>query len=102
MRYFLVSYYQTPKGQMDEVVSVTRRLRTRDIQTCAVILDFHKQEVCQASLDGAVVPKDWQRIRDFYFQHYPEVINNLERLNGVAAPVLTTPVEDQSAYISNT
>jgi hypothetical protein len=81
---------------MDEVVSVTRRLRTRDIQTSAVILDFKKQEVCQASLDGAVVPKNWQRIRDFYHQHYPEVIDNLERFNGVAAPETATPDEDQS------
>ena len=97
MRYFLVSYYQTPKGQMDEVVSVAKRLRTRDIQTASVILDFRDQQVCQATLSGTSIPRDWQKIRDFYYQHYPEVIDNLERFNGVAVASTATPVDDQSA-----
>jgi hypothetical protein len=40
MRYFLVSYLKQANGQMDEVVSVSARLKLRDRQTAAVILDF--------------------------------------------------------------
>jgi hypothetical protein len=29
-------------------------------------------------MDGVVVPKDWQRIRDFYHQHYKQIIQDLE------------------------
>lgn len=78
MRYFIVNYYRKPSGQMDEVVSVARRTRMRDIQSAAVILDFQTQTVVKCSMDGTVVPKDWQRIRDFYHQHYAQIIQDLE------------------------
>ena len=45
MRYFLISYYKKPTGQMDEVVSVSKNLKTRDRQTAAVVLDFQTQTV---------------------------------------------------------
>ena len=63
---------------MDEVISVAKKLRTRDLQTSSVILDFRARRVELASLDGVTVPKDWQRIRDFYYQHYKRVIDDLE------------------------
>jgi len=78
MRYFIVQYFKKATGQMDEVVSVSRRLRTKDFQTSAVILDFKSKQVVQAFLDGVTVPKDWNRIRDFYHQHYARLIEDLE------------------------
>ena len=42
MRYLLVSYVRKPNGQMDEQVTVSKRVRTRDLQTCSVVLDFQK------------------------------------------------------------
>jgi hypothetical protein len=66
---------------MDEVVSVSKRTRMRDLQSAAVILDFQKHTVIKCSLDGIVIPKDWQRIRDFYHQHYAGIIDDLERVN---------------------
>lgn len=79
MRYLIINYYRRPTGQMDEVVSIARRTRLRDIQSAAVILDFETQTVVKCSMDGVVVPKDWQRIRDFYHQHYSQVIDDLEK-----------------------
>jgi hypothetical protein len=79
MRYLIIDYYRRPNGQMDEVVSIARRTRMRDIQSAAVILDFETRTVVKCSMDGVVVPKDWQRIRDFYHQHYSQVIDNLEK-----------------------
>ena len=81
MRYLIINYYRKPSGQMDEVVSLARRTRMRDIQSAAVILDFQTQTVVKCSMDGVVVPKDWHRIRDFYHQHYSQVIDDLEKLH---------------------
>jgi hypothetical protein len=75
----IINYYRKPSGQMDEVVAVAKRIRSRDIQSAAVILDFETRTVVKCSMDGVVVPKDWQRIRDFYHQHYSQVIEDLEK-----------------------
>ena len=79
MRYLIINYYRRPNGQMDEVVSIAKHTRTRDLQSAAVILDFQTRSVVKCSMDGTVVPKDWQRIRDFYHQHYSQVIEDLEK-----------------------
>ena len=67
---------------MDEVVGVSRNLKDRDLQTASVILDFRQSQVLKCSLDGTIVPKDWNRIRDFYNQHYSKIIEQLEKDNG--------------------
>jgi len=89
MRYFIVKYRQimARKGlklepQTDEVVAVGSKIKLRDQQSAAVILDFKERRVIQASLDGQTIPKDWQKIRDFYHQHYARVIEDLEALHG--------------------
>lgn len=79
MRYLVIAYYRRPNGQMDEVVSVAKRIRPRDLQSASVIMDFQTSRVIKCSLDGTVVPKDWQRIRDFYHQHYAQLIDDLEQ-----------------------
>jgi hypothetical protein len=85
MRYFLVRYLKKPTGQMDEVVSVSKKIKLRDSQSSAVILDFKTRQVVQASMDGVTVPRDWNRIRDFYHQHYAKLIEDLEAVY----PVIT-------------
>ena len=77
MRYFIVRYLRRPGGRMDEETSVSRRLRNKDIETAAVILDFKTQTVLQAQLDGKVIDKDWQRIHDYYHQHYSQIFQQL-------------------------
>jgi hypothetical protein len=63
---------------MDEVVSVAKRTRIGDLQSAAVILDFQKRSVVKCSMEGVVVPKNWQRIRDFYHLYYGQIIDDLE------------------------
>lgn len=92
MRYFIVNYVLTPKGQTDELISVSKKTKKNDLQTAAVILDFKQQQVVKASMNGTVIPRDWQRIRDYYYQHYPKVIDQIEQFHAV--PV-TTPAPDQ-------
>lgn len=83
MRYFIISYYQRPNGQMDEVVSVTNSVKRKDRQTAAVILDFRTQTVLQCSMNGTTVPKDWNRIVSFYYQHYAATFDRLAKENGI-------------------
>ena len=78
MRYFLVTYMKKPDGRMDELVSVSQRCRPRDLQESSVILDFQDRAVLKSSLQGTTIPRDWQRIRDYYYQHYAKVIDQLE------------------------
>jgi len=83
MRYLLVKYIRRPNGQMDEEVTVTKNLKTRDIQYSAVVLDFKEQKVLQCSMNGVTVPKDWNRIVGFYYQHYKSTIDRLCKENGL-------------------
>lgn len=82
MRYFIVSYYKKPNGQIDEATAVAKNLKKRDIQTASVILDFKDCSVLKSSMGGVVVPRDFQKISSFYYQHYPNVIGRLFKENG--------------------
>jgi len=84
MRHLIINYYRRANGQMDEVVAIAKRIRPKDLQNAAVILDFETQSVVKCSMDGVVVPKDWQRIRNFYHQHYRQVIEDLEKRHSEA------------------
>ena len=68
---------------MDEVVSVSDKLKRKDRQTAAVVLDFQTQSVLQCSMNGTTVPKDWDRIVSFYYQHYAATFDRLARENGI-------------------
>lgn len=82
MRYLVITYYQKANGQIDEHTAVTRNLRMRDHQTASVILDFKKLEVVKAHLNGITVPKDFNRIVEYYMQHYENIIKRLFQENG--------------------
>ena len=83
MRYFIVKYIRKANGQLYEIVSVSKRLKTKDLQSSAVILDFGTQKVLLSTLDGVTVPKDWWKIRDFYHRHYKNLIEDLESFHGL-------------------
>lgn len=94
MRYFIVNYRKVMQGkghratmQTDETVSVSKKIKTRDLQTASVILDFVTKQVVQCQMDGKVADKDWDRVRNFYYQYYKKIIDDLETSNSkVAAP----------------
>lgn len=82
MRYFLVQYVRRPNGQIDEVSSVNRKLKTADYQRSNVILDFKSMQVVMAHADGKSLARDWNTIHDYYLQHYRNVFERLHRENG--------------------
>ena len=82
MRYLILTYYKKPTGQIDEAMTVARRLRPRDLQTANVILDFRDLKVVIASMNGVNVPRDFDRIVQYYMQHYESTIKRLFQENG--------------------
>jgi hypothetical protein len=82
MRYLIITYYKKANGQIDESTAVARNLRMRDHQTASVILDFKKLSVVKANLNGDSVPKDFNRIVEYYMQHYENIIKRLFEENG--------------------
>jgi hypothetical protein len=86
MRYMIVTYMARAQGrgqkmQQDEIVTIVKRLKPRDIDYGSVILDFSTRSVLKSSVGDQVAPRDFQRIRDYYYQHYQDVIDQLEKAN---------------------
>ena len=82
MRYLIITYYRKATGQIDESTAVAKNLKMRDHQTASVILDFKKLAVVKAQLGGDSVPKDFNRIVEYYMQHYENIIKRLFEENG--------------------
>jgi hypothetical protein len=82
MRYLLLTYYTKPSGKIDEVLSISKRLKPRDWQMANVILDFRDQKVLLCSVAGLNANKDWNTIVSYYYQHYPATIERLFQENG--------------------
>jgi hypothetical protein len=99
MRYLLLTYYRKASGQIDEVMAVSRNIKTRDLQTANVILDFKKLEVVKANMDGVSVPKDFNRIVEYYHKHYASTIERLFAENGyeIVKPEADTTPDEQPA-----
>ena len=82
MRYLLLTYHTKPSGKIDEVMSIAKRLRTRDWQMTNVLLDFKEQKVLLCSVAGITGNKDWDTIVSYYYKHYPATIERLFQENG--------------------
>ena len=82
MRYLIFTYYKKASGQIDEVMTLTRNLKARDLSTANVILDFKKMDVVKCSRGGVNVPRDFNRIVEYYMQHYENIITRLFAENG--------------------
>lgn len=81
MRYLLITYVRKPNGQIDEQVTVSKRTKISDIQTCNVILDFAKRKLDKCVIEGKVVDTDWDKMYDYYKKVYPSLIAQLEKSN---------------------
>ena len=81
MRYFLITFKRKAGGQIDEEASVVKHLRTSDIQTCNIILDFKEKSVDRCLIEGKKLDTDWNTIVEYYKKVYPNIIQNLEEVN---------------------
>ena len=79
MRYLLISFVRKQGGQIDEVVSVSKRIRTGDTNSCNVILDFADMSVVKCVIEGKKHDTTFEQMREYYARVYPELVQQLER-----------------------
>jgi hypothetical protein len=86
MRYLMLTYYTKANGKIDESMTVTTKIRTKDWQTANVILDFKELKVLKASVRDNAIPKDWDRIVGYYYPFYTNIMERLLQENGHELP----------------
>ena len=79
MRYLLISFLRRTGGQIDEMVSVSKRVRTSDMNSCNVILDFADKKIVKSVIEGKQHDGEFERMRDYYNKVYPNLIDQLEK-----------------------
>ena len=68
-----------PNGQIDEQVTVSKRVRTSDIQMCNVIIDYQSKKVDKCVIEGKIVETDFEKMNTYYKQIYTNLIDQLEK-----------------------
>jgi hypothetical protein len=82
MRYLLLTYYTKPSGQIDEVMTLSKKIKPRDWQTANVILDFKEQQVLAATVKGITATRDWDIVVGYYYKYYAATIERMFQENG--------------------
>jgi hypothetical protein len=93
MRYLLLTYYTKPNGKIDEVMTLSNKIKTKDWQIANVILDFKEQKVLTCSVAGIVATRSWDTIVSYYYQHYANIIERLFTENGHPINIVANKVE---------
>jgi hypothetical protein len=78
MRYLLITFIRKPNGQIDEQVTISKKVRTSDIQSCNVILDYAKKKIDKCVIEGKVVPTSFESMHEYYKKVYPNMITQME------------------------
>jgi hypothetical protein len=68
-----------PGGQIDEQVTISKRVRTSDLQTVNVIIDFAKKTVDKCIIEGKKIDTDFDKMNEYYKKIYPNLIQQLEK-----------------------
>ena len=79
MRYLLITFMRKPGGQIDEQVTVSKKVKQSDLQTCNVILDYAKKKVDKCVIEGKSLDRDWIQMHEYYVKIYPNLIAQLEK-----------------------
>ena len=79
MRYFLITYFRKAGGQIDEQIKVAKSVRSSDVQTCNVIMDFGKKSIDKCIIEGKKLDTDWEKMYTYYQKIYPSIFERLEK-----------------------
>lgn len=79
MRYLLITFMRKPGGQIDEQVTISKRVKTSDLQTVNVIIDFAKKTVDKCIIEGKKIDTDFDKMSEYYKKIYPNLIQQLEK-----------------------
>jgi hypothetical protein len=72
-------------GQIDEMVSVGKRVRDSDKINANVILDFADKKIIKCIIEGNEHDSTFEQLRDYYYKVYPNLIDQLEREANITA-----------------
>lgn len=75
----MISFLRKRAGQIDEMVSVTKRVRTSDMNNANVILDFADKKVVKCIIEGKEHDTTFEKMREYYVKIYPNLVEQLER-----------------------
>jgi hypothetical protein len=87
MRYLLITFLRKPNGQIDEQVTVSKRVKPADLQTCNLILDYAKKKIDKCVIEGQALNQDWDKMHLYYQRIYPALIAQLEKEAPITAKV---------------
>lgn len=79
MRYLLILFLRKENGQIDEMVSVSKRVRTSDMNSQNVIMDFAEQKVVKCVIEGKEHDTSFDLMRQYYARVYPTLVEQLEK-----------------------
>lgn len=86
-RYFMVTYFTKPGGQIDESVSYSRRVKASDIASQNIIMDFVDKKIIKCVVEGKKLDTDWDRLVEYFRRVYPVLIAQLEEASKPASAV---------------
>ena len=78
----ILTYFKQATGKIDEVMSLANRVKPKDLQTASIILDFRDQVVLKCVIDSKSMPKEWDTIVSYYYEHYKAIMERLFKENG--------------------
>lgn len=79
MRYLFIQFIRKPGGQIDEQVSVSKKIKTTDLQSNNVILDYATKKVEKCVIEGKVLDTTFEKMHEYYKKIYPALIFQLEK-----------------------
>lgn len=79
MRYLLISFLRQPGGQINEEVRPSKRVRTSDLSTCNIIVDYGTKEIIKCIIEGKRHETDFEKMNAYYKKIYPKLIEQLEK-----------------------
>lgn len=79
MRYLFIQFFRKPNGQIDEQVSMSKKIKNTDLQTNNVILDYATKKVEKCVIEGKVLDTTFEKMNEYYKKIYPALIFQLEK-----------------------
>lgn len=79
MRYLLITFYRKPGGQIDEQARFVKRVKTSDITTSNIIMDYGLKKVDKCVIEGNKLDRTFEQLNEYYKKIYPAMIATLEK-----------------------
>jgi hypothetical protein len=85
MRYLLITFYRKPGGQIDEQVSIAKRVRNSDLSSSNIIVDYALKKIDKCVIEGKRPDMDFDKLNEYYKKIYPNLIAQLEKEAPISA-----------------